>query len=175
MLQLATLLHYYTTLLHNCNNYYNYTTGFDMKSKRKQLGWSVPRESAEGFKDAVYAKWGKLRGVLGDELAQAMNNHVGNHMFHEHTHTKLAKISPESATYQRCLAVFDRLRGARGDRNFNRHEFETAIRTTLDVKDPRTIQGYIDQICELGWITFDYRQTSGYSIIRPPSRRGEGV
>ena len=145
-----------------------------MKKKRKQIGWWVPKESAKGFKDAVFAKWGKLRGVLGDELAQAMDNHVGNHMFHEHTHTKVARISPESVAYKHCLAVFERLRSAKGDRNFTRREFDTAIRTTLHVKDPRTIQGYVDQICELGWVDFDYHKTLGYSIVRAPSRRGEG-
>lgn len=148
-----------------------------MKRRRKQLGWSVPAESAKAFKDAVYAKWSKLRGVLGDELAQAMDNHVGNHMFHDrdqHTHTKTTRISPESVAYKRCLAVFERLRSAKGDRNFARREFVTAIRTTLHVKDPRTVQGYVDQICELGWVDFDYHKTLGYSIVRAPSRRVEG-
>jgi len=148
-----------------------------MKGKRKQLGWSVPAESARGFKNAVYAKWGKLRGVLGDELAQAMDNHVGNHMFHEcreHTHTKFTRISPESAAYKRCLAVFERLRSAKGDQNFTKRAFSTAIRTTLQVKDPRTIQGYVDQICALGWINFDYHKTLGYSIVRTPTPSGGG-
>lgn len=150
-----------------------------MKKKRKQLGWWVPKESMKGFKDAVYAKWGKLRGVLGDELAQAMDNHVGNHMFHEpgqHTHTKITRISQKSVAYKHCLGVFERLRSVRGDRNFTRRKFVTAIRTTLHVKDPRTIQGYIEQICELGWVDFDYHKTSEYSIVRAraPSRRVEG-
>ncbi len=137
-----------------------------MPKSRKQLGWSVPKEAVETFKRAVFVKWGKWRGVLGDELAQAMENHVSNHMFHAHTHTSI-QISPNSPTYKRCLAVFRRLKSAKDNQGFSKKEFGTAIRTTLGFKDPRTIQGYQDQLCELGWIAYEWEKGT-YSIIREP-------
>jgi len=65
------------------------------------------------------------------------------------------------------MAIFQRLKSAKGTQAFSKKDFTMMIRNTLNVKDGRVIQDYQDHLCDLGWVVLNY-QTFKYSIVREP-------
>lgn len=129
-----------------------------VSKRRIQLGWSVPEEDAEAFKRAVMVKWGKIRRVLGDELAQAMKNYLDNHLNHAHTQETAQVSAPHSMMFKRSAAIFDRLKKAiKPDLTspFTEAEFNRAIKLVAKVADPRTLHNYRSLLKDLGWLTQD--------------------
>jgi len=152
-----------------------------VSKRRKQLGWSVPGDDAEAFKRAVLVKWGKLRGVLGDELAKAMGNYINNHLSHAHTQ-KIAQIpAPHSTMFKRAALIFDRVKQAITPEQtspFTEKEFNRAIKIVAKVADPRTLKNYRDLLKDLGWVkqdvvTLKYRIVHGLTNSHRRKRENE--
>lgn len=146
-----------------------------MSKRRKQLGWSVPEEDAEAFKRVVLTKWGKLRGVLGDELARAMSNYVSNHISHAHTQEPAQIPAPHSTMFKRATAIFDRLKLAVKPSlaaPFSEVELNRAIKIVAKVGDPRTLKSYRNLLKDLGWLKQDIK-TLKYRIVEIIAREDE--
>ncbi|GAI44653.1 unnamed protein product, partial [marine sediment metagenome] len=128
----------------------------------------VRPESHETFKHAVLVKWGKIHGVFGDELSNAMDIHAGNHLSHApHTRTHVDVKERGLKTAER---IFARIRRDY-DKELSSKVLKAAIRAEAGT-DNRTIRRYTSLLVnDLGWIEvrakgdFDIDGKSGYATI----------
>lgn len=136
-----------------------------MKRKKKVMSARVRPGSHEGFKGAVQAKWGKIHGVFGDELSDAMDAFVGNHLSHPvrtRTHVDIA---------DRGLKIVERVFARlRDHREIIDRTLDAAIRAEAGT-DPRTIRKYRDLLIrQLGWLEVKFKGDFGrvgiYRIAR---------
>jgi len=138
------------------------------KVERKvQVGWWVPEETVEAFRNAVFNKWGTDYRRLGEELGEAMDSHIDNHLSHEEPRTHAQK-QPKKTTKSRLSKLVEYLR-----EKYPKEPTDKAIYEGLDeifgADDFRTFVKYRDLLLDRKLLKRDRRAPLMDFVITTPT------
>ena len=138
-----------------------------VRKKKVQIGWWVPAESVQSFREGVIRKRGQKWAYFGEELGRAMDAYLDNHLSHAEpctrTHKQLKKTSKS-----RLYKLVGYLRA-----NYQRELTDKSIYEALDgvfgADDFRTFTKYRDLLLDRKLIRRDRRAPPLDFVITTPS------
>lgn len=117
--------------------------------KKTTHSWRIKEEVAIQFKQFVLNKYGKLHGVLGEEVQNALVSWMGNQGLAAHTKTHINPGIPR--TQMKIDQIIKWLRDQGYSNQFVDGAWEKACVSTVG-SDPRTINKYLHLAKKLGRI-----------------------